>query len=93
LEAEYRGLDGIKERREGTTLPKTSGGLKELSDMAIHQRGYPRGTDTGFNLVYEGVGETKIFHDLEHKVMSNSIKRICQIEFNYHTFVFLQMLE
>ena len=50
--------------------------------------GYPRGADTSFNPIYEGGGETKIFHDLEQKIMFDSIKHICQVEFDYHTFVF-----
>jgi hypothetical protein len=88
LEAEYLGLDGIKNWRERIALTKTSGGMKELSCMTIHKRGYPRGTNARFYTVYKGLGETKIFHDLEQKVMPNSIKSIGKIKLNYHTFVF-----
>ena len=76
LKIENKGLNRIEKGRERETLTKAPGGLEEVSSMPIHQGRNLGRFKTGLDPVDESWIKAKPMHNLEEKVISNSIKGI-----------------
>ena len=75
----------VNEWGERASLPYPTRGFKKLSRSSIYEGGYPGRGYAGLNLFDENRGEPKLFKNQENKGMSQSIKRIGQIQFYGHS--------
>ena len=69
-------MDGIEKGRKRASLMKALGSLEEVSSTPVDQGGNPGRFNTGLDPADEAWIKAKPMHNLEEKVISNSIKDV-----------------